>query len=286
MKTSGFSKILRGGYITNKKGRIVSYAPCLRCIALSVLSAGLNLVVAQHKAPAADLFWDANGTAFGSGGTGSWDLTNARWSVNNDGVSGPYALWNNAAGDTAIFGSSAGTVTLAATISAAKLRFVDVSNYILQSGNLTLSGAATIDVGMLSATAPIVAVINSALSGTAGLNKTGGGTLTLGGSNNFTGDILINQGSLSVTASAALGHASNQIKIFDQARLISSVNLTGRVVNLMGGTANIQGTGVGSAHFTGSGNLYVQAGVKLTDDTNDFTGQAIVSANNTNTTFS
>src|SRR3546814_2463371 len=62
------------------------------------------------QAQDADRNWDANGTAVGSGGTGTWNLGNLNWSPSGDGVSGPYiAPWNNTALDNAIFGGTAGS---------------------------------------------------------------------------------------------------------------------------------------------------------------------------------
>src|SRR3546814_15209088 len=69
------------------------------------------------QAQDADRNWDANGTAVGSGGTGTWHLGNLNWSPSGDGVSCPYiAPWNNTALDTAIFGGTAGSATPAAPI--------------------------------------------------------------------------------------------------------------------------------------------------------------------------
>src|SRR3546814_7187233 len=68
-------------------------------------------------AAGADRYWDGNGTAVGSGGTGTWNLGNLNWSPNVDGVSGPYSTpWSNAALDNAIFAGTAGTVTLGVPI--------------------------------------------------------------------------------------------------------------------------------------------------------------------------
>ena len=63
------------------------------------------LACAPLSARAEDRYWDANGTAVGSGGTGTWNLANLNWSPNGDGVSGPFAEpWNNGDLDNAVFG--------------------------------------------------------------------------------------------------------------------------------------------------------------------------------------
>jgi fibronectin-binding autotransporter adhesin len=67
--------------------------------------------------------WDSNGTSLGNGGTGNWNTTDPSWSPNSAGVSGPYGAWNNGAIDNAIFGGTAGTVTLGVPITAHNLTF-------------------------------------------------------------------------------------------------------------------------------------------------------------------
>src|SRR3546814_17283606 len=87
-------------------------------------------------AAGADRYWDGNGTAVGSGGTGTWNLGNPNWSPNGDGVSGPYSTpWSNAALDNAIFAGTAGTVTLGVPITVHDLPF-HVHNYTLTGSTL------------------------------------------------------------------------------------------------------------------------------------------------------
>src|SRR3546814_10004147 len=87
-----------------------------RLLSSASLSA-LILFAMPSVAAGADRYWDANGTAVGSGGTGTWNLGNLNWSPNGDGVSGPYSTpWSNAALDNAIFAGTAGTVTLGVPI--------------------------------------------------------------------------------------------------------------------------------------------------------------------------
>ena len=43
------------------------------------------LACAPLSARAEDRYWDANGTAVGSGGTGTWNLANLNWSPNATG---------------------------------------------------------------------------------------------------------------------------------------------------------------------------------------------------------
>ena len=80
------------------------------------------------------------------------------------------------------------------------------------SGLLTISsGLALTPAGMSS---PVItvnnnagAVISGVISGTKGLSKAGGGTLTLSGTNNYTGTTTISSGTLSVSSDSNLGAA-------------------------------------------------------------------------------
>jgi autotransporter-associated beta strand protein len=63
------------------------------------------------------------------------------------------------------------------------------------NGNITFQAA---DIGGT----PFNIAVNSTLTGTGGLNKTGGGTLTLGGANNYSGTTVVSNGVLKIKTSA------------------------------------------------------------------------------------
>ena len=203
-------RTLRGGRLIRWKGEIASCAPsavaavgriCIRSFGLALL---LGLTVGQAAA-ADDHYWDFNGTLVGYGGSGNWNLTSPLWSPSDDGVGGPYAAWGNSALDNAIFGGTAGTVTLGGPITAHDLTF-DTTGYILTGGTLNLAGATpTITVNSGTAT------MNSVIAGSSGLTKAGGGTLVLNGINTFTGEINLDLGTINAGSDAALGAASNNI---------------------------------------------------------------------------
>src|SRR5690606_5677456 len=123
--------------IQRNRGKAV-LSRSLLCSALAaILATG-----APSATYAANRYWDANGTAVGSGGSGTWNLSNLTWSPNNDGVSGPFELpWNNTLLDNAVFGGTAGTVNLGAPITVHDL-FFNSANYVLTGGTLTLGGAS------------------------------------------------------------------------------------------------------------------------------------------------
>ena len=146
----------------------------------------------------ANLFWNgADGwgtTAPGSGGSGAW----------SDGGS-----WDSA--QRANFGGTAGTVTLG-SVSAANGIALTANGYVLTGGQLSLTGTS-IQTNAISVSAGNAATLASVVQGSTGLTKTGGGTLTLAGVNDFSGGLRIQSGTLAISAASALGAASNAIEI-------------------------------------------------------------------------
>jgi fibronectin-binding autotransporter adhesin len=228
----------------------------------------IALMAAYVPAMAADRWWDANGTGVGLGGTGTWNTTDALWSPNSDGVSGPYSVWNNAALDDAFFGGTpTGTVTLGVPITVHNITLG--GGYTLAGNTLTLGGLApTISVTSGSAT------ISSAIAGSAGLTKSGGGNLFLTGTNIFTGNVNVNGGRLDASGNAAFGNIANIINMTTGTRLdVGSTGggLAGRTVSLTG-NVSIFGTGAGGGFFTGAGNPQFN-GVAVSNNLNNYTGR-------------
>lgn len=220
-------------------------------------------------AQAASRYWDPNATAVGLGGTGVWNTLGVFWSPSNDGVSGPFSAWNNAALDDAFFVGTAGTVTLGTPISVHNLSF-QTSGNTLTGGTLTFDGASpTITVSGANST------INSVIAGNNPLRKLGAGILFLNGVNTFTGAVQVEAGGLTVNGNSALGAAANNIIMFLNTTL-NSVGALARNVSLgFTGQANIGGAGVGSALFGGTGGLTIAPGVTMSNNLNNYTGQTI-----------
>lgn len=144
-------------------------------------------------------FWDndanaANNnvnTGAGLGGSGTWDTAANKWF--NGSANAPWATNNNA-----VFGGTAGTVTLSAPQSANSLTF-KTSGYSLTGSTLTMNGS------YVTAEASVSATINSAIAGSAGLIKNGPGTLNLTASNSYTGGTSVIGGTVVVASDANLG---------------------------------------------------------------------------------
>ena len=151
--------------------------------------------------PNTDLFWDGDGAGSANnsnvdGGDGTLTATSVNLTLEN-GAS------NNAlpaTPATVVFRGAPGTVTVddvngALTFSG--LRFL-VDGYRIVGDSIGLGGTApTIQVGTDDdATALFSATIDALLSGSAGLAKTGKGTLVLTGANTYGGGTSVNQGVL------------------------------------------------------------------------------------------
>jgi fibronectin-binding autotransporter adhesin len=271
--------------MTKWKGEAASYASnaaqlvssTARAWAASFLPAALLIGLAASPAFAADRYWDPNRNDSGWGGSGIWNTSNLFWSPNSDGTSGPYnASWNNVALDDAIFGSTAGTITLGSPITVHTMTF-QTSGWTLNDNTLTLAG-----------TTPTIRIvgndhwvrINSAVAGTAGLRLAGAGDLYLNNINNsFSGGIVLDgSGTLVVEGgNGSLGAASNTITM-NGGTLSSGAVLSSRTV-ILAGNVTLGGL-AGSARITGTGNVAVAPGGSMSNDASTYVGDTTFGAYN------
>ncbi|MDF3128428.1 autotransporter-associated beta strand repeat-containing protein [Kiritimatiellaeota bacterium B1221] len=150
---------------------------------------------------ASEQYWDGvNTTPDGTvnGGSGIWDGSRTNW-TNTAGNAN--ASW--AGGLDAVFGGTAGTVTIADGFSAdaAHLDF-QVGGYELEasgSGGISLSAQTGIT------TAPGTTTISAPISGAGSLAKYGAGVLVLEDANSYTGGTHLNEGELVIGDDNALG---------------------------------------------------------------------------------
>ena len=156
------------------------FASRLRLLALGLLAAW------QINQPlqAATLTWDitSGDGATITGGSGTWTNGGGNW---NTGAGN--TTWSNGTPDSAIFGGTAGTVTLGGAVT--------VGNMTFNSGYTIAGGANTLTLSNSTITTN-AAVSISTLAGSTGLIKAGTETLTLTGSNTFTGALTINEGTV------------------------------------------------------------------------------------------
>ncbi|WP_395730163.1 autotransporter-associated beta strand repeat-containing protein [Prosthecobacter sp.] len=149
-------------------------------------------------AHAATLTWDTV-TGDGStitGGTGTWTDGLGNWNTGSGDT-----IWNSATPDSAIFGGTAGTVTLGGAVT--------VGNMVFNSGYTLADGGNALTLLNSTITANTAATISAALGGSTGLTKDGAGALTLSGNSTYTGTTIISGGILSTSALANGGSSSN-----------------------------------------------------------------------------
>ena len=170
------------------------------------------IVVGNVTLMAATLTWDGDTTAPGlQDGSGNWNTTATdRWY--NDSTSS-YQAWSNATPDTPVFGNGGSgdyIVTLDEPITAYDLYFNSGGNYTITGNTLTFSHA--------SLYVNEEAVIESMISGSAGLYKHGNAKLILPNANNYTGTTDVRGGAMSIRHSSALG-STNYCHVFDECTL-------------------------------------------------------------------
>lgn len=151
--------------------------------------------------------------SYWNGTSGNWDHASVLWSGSAGAASS--AAWNGNGYTTAVFSGAGGTVTTTAPVVVDGLAFTANGYTIAGSNPVSLNGPASeIDVGGFGA------AISAPLAGVGGISVAGSGTLTLSGSNIYTGATRIRSGTL------ALSGGNNRLP-------------TGTVVTLGdGGTAN------------------------------------------------
>jgi len=199
-------------------------------------------------AQAANATWDITpgtvgaGNSAVTGGAGTWNTINGNWTIDS-GVNN--IAWVNGNNDTAVFGGTAGTVTLGEGITVGGLTF-NIATYTVTNNTLTFGSAGIISNA-------VAATIASALAGPGAITKNGAGTLTLSGANTYSGGTVINSGILTVTADTHLGNASGGITL-NGGRLYAN-NVPGARIITVNGT--------GSSIFVNRNNSYTTTG-KLT----------------------
>jgi fibronectin-binding autotransporter adhesin len=152
-------------------------AAVLIAIAVLAITSGIQ---------AADLQWDPlHAISPASGGAGAWD-GGAYWSNGTSDVP-----WSD--NNTAEFGGIAGAVTNDFARAVTGLKYT-VGGYTLSgTGAITLNSGSAIKTDSTT-----VSEISSVLTGTNGFQKTGAGTLKLTGTNTFSGNVVISEGTLLV----------------------------------------------------------------------------------------
>lgn len=156
----------------------------------------------------ADKYWDGSGPASNNvvnGGAGTWSNSGLTWT---DSSGAANTSWNSGFGDeAAIFQGTGGTVTVQGTIGITELQF-KASGYTLSGGTLVLSPASGTE-SVIDVASGVTTTVSTAVTGTAGLRKTGDGILTLRNvGNDYAGGTFIDGGTLQIRMDSNLGAAT------------------------------------------------------------------------------
>ena len=257
VQASGFSS---GQYTLFEFG---SLSGALGNLSLEPLGGGFvgNLALGDgtvllNAASSGDLVW-WNGTTTSAtgavvGGTGTWSSGGNNFTTADGTVSAPWA----GDGSLAVFGGTAGTVTIAAgeVLVPSGLNFL-TDGYVIEGGRSTLEFA---DATGIATASGVGATITAGITGAGSLTKTGAGTLTLTGDNTFIGltavlgGMLENTGALAgdVAVSASFVNAGSVAGALDVISGGTADNLAGAQV-LGGATVGVDGTLSNTGSITG-----------------------------------
>ncbi|MEG0868268.1 MAG: autotransporter-associated beta strand repeat-containing protein [Hafnia sp.] len=246
-----------------------------RLASISVLS-GLAMLGTVN---ASTVTWSPTGQ--NSGGSGTWNTVNSIW------YNGTILMpWNNAAGDSALFGGSGGTVTLAGGLTVQDLNFTS-DGYSLLGGNIRLASSSSV----VNVARGALATIHSSITGSGLLSANGEGTLVLRGTNTYMGGTSISgNGIVDVFNDSNLGAATgvltlggelttgtlNITGVFDSARNIS-INTGGGYIHILPNE-----TAIFNGVLSGNGALGLSGtGTTVLNGANTYTGTMTVGAGGT-----
>jgi autotransporter-associated beta strand protein len=262
------------GTLTNN-GLLVGTAPAgFAASDLTVQTSVASQVNLLVGVPAGNLsFWDGAQTVSNNsvdGGSGVWTATGPNWTTDSGARNGNYdptkLLTFTAAPGAVTIDSSGGAVFLGLGAQFA------VDGYRIRGDALRLDAAATtFRVGDgTAAGASIVATIDSALTGTGGINKTDLGTLVLTGASAIAGDIGVTAGSLLLNGVTGTSLSGGRLNIAATANASSSVSLLrGAVLSSTSASIGDTANAMGALTLSGAGtqwNVNGAGGVRIGND--------------------
>lgn len=224
---------------------------------------------------------DLAGTGDGAsaGGPGVWNTATTNW---DQGSGLDRVAWANGNNDTALFGGTVGTVTVAEAVTVGGLSFA-VNNYLIAS-NVVTFGAP----GAIAVSNGVTATISSQLAGGWPITKTGPGTLLLAGANTHSGGTVVAAGTIGNINSSSFG--AGPVTVTGNASLTPPYNVTptlsnsltvnpGVTVSLLNGNQFQNMTFSTNAPLAGSGQVVMLTGLggaagtlRFTSASNTFTG--------------
>ena len=184
------------------------------------------------------------------GGTGNWSAAGMTWSTTTP--TATLTVWDP--NQTAVFAGPTGTVTVSdVNIDAATGMRFETDLYLLTGGSVTLTGAAAA-LNAISVSAAATATSTSVIDGSAGLTKVGAGTFVLGAANTFSGETVVEGGTLGVTGSAST--AANTSIGYNNSATVLAVSGGGSFTCLNSYLAVLPTSSGNMAFVTGTGSAW------------------------------
>ena len=190
------------------------------------------------------------GTLAGSGGsltkagTGTLTLSgNSTYTGTTTLNTGTLVIGNTAAAGTGTITQTDGSSVLKLDTTGTIANAMSIYN-VATNQTVTLSGAITAQNTTYDVASGTTLSLNGTISGSGGITKNGTGTLEVNGaSNTYTGDTVVNAGTLEANASGALGATGNITVHNGGSILVQASNAIGNSsnVNLNGGTWSFNG---------------------------------------------
>ena len=229
-------------------------------------------------------YWDGSGALADhivSGGSGTWNSSSLNW-ASADGSSN--SVWNN---QTAVFETVGGAVAVAGAQQFTRLQFLVDGYHLSGDGLIAVSGGTTIPVPEINvADVAATAIIDNVINGTAGLLKSGLGTLALNGVNVFSGGVAVSGGRLNLGNGGALG--GNVVELFDATTLGANAAFTLANAITLDNRATVDSNGFAltlSGVLSGPGRLTITdtgatalAGMTTLTGSNTYTGGTTITA--------
>ncbi|WP_193760045.1 autotransporter-associated beta strand repeat-containing protein [Azorhizobium caulinodans] len=245
--STGTYRLINYGSSFTDNGLAIGTAPTHSLYRIDTATLGqVNLVVAAGQ------WWNGTTTTAGGsavvGGSGTWNVAagTTNW-TNTDGSSAD--AWGQ--GGLAVFGGTAGTVTLSGGTSpqVAGLEFM-VSGYTVTGGSIGLSAFSAGTKPAIYVESGASATIASNLTGTDGLSKTGAGTLIFSGVGTYTGGTSIAAGTLQIGNGGSTGSVAGNIA--DDGALVFNRSNDLTFAAVVSGSGSVTQAGSGGLILTGA----------------------------------
>jgi fibronectin-binding autotransporter adhesin len=232
-----------------------------------LLAAGCSLLAVCSAYAQTTFTWDitpgtvgpGNGTI--TGGTGTWNTSNGNWTTD---AGANNVAWVNAGAapmNNAVFGGTAGTVTLGEAISIRNLSFTNTAGPYTITGSTLNFTAGTITASVaLTGNGGTAAIIRSNITGAPALN-----IQPLDGDEQFTLNPVASGSMVIGAVTGDGGNGSEKLNLQGGAGSTGTIaSVTGPKVLVSGGSWTINGASSGRNHEVSAGTLTLNANLNAT----------------------